>query len=154
MTKFLRLSQNDFHFAKQLLDVFGEAFEDTKRYNSKIIDEKYVQQILQNPLIIVLVAIEENTVIGGLVAYILQKLELNTNEIYLYDLAVMEQHRRKGIATNLIKKLQIIGEAENTKTIFVQADNIDKPAVSLYTKLATEVETEITHFDIETSSQN
>ena len=46
--------------------------------------------------------------VGGLVAYELEKLEQARSEIYLYDLAVDADQRRKGIATALIRRLRAI----------------------------------------------
>jgi aminoglycoside 3-N-acetyltransferase I len=61
---------------------------------------------------------------------------------------VAEDYRRQGIATNLIKELQEWAKQRGAYVIFVQADNVDAPAVALYTKLASSVEKDITHFDI------
>ena len=47
-----------------------------------------------------------NEVIGGLAAYELDKFEQDRREIYIYDLAVSEQYRRRRIATSLIVELK------------------------------------------------
>lgn len=47
---------------------------------------------------------DERKVVGGLVAYELEKFEQDRREIYIYDLAVLESHRRKGVATRLIEE--------------------------------------------------
>jgi aminoglycoside 3-N-acetyltransferase I len=66
--------------------------------------------------------------------------------IYLYDLAVAEPHRRRGIATALIEHLQIIAAERGTWVVYVQADHGDDPAIALYTKLGTRED--VLHFDI------
>ena len=43
-----------------------------------------------------------NEVVGGLAAYVLDKFERRRREIYIYDLAVAAEHRRRGVATALI----------------------------------------------------
>jgi aminoglycoside 3-N-acetyltransferase I len=43
-----------------------------------------------------------------LAAYVLKKFEQERTEIYIYDLAVGEKYRRRGIATGLINKLREI----------------------------------------------
>jgi aminoglycoside 3-N-acetyltransferase I len=52
--------------------------------------------------------LQEGTVVGGLAAYELKKFEQERSEIYIYDLAVREEHRRQGIATALIGELKAI----------------------------------------------
>ena len=51
----------------------------------------------------------------------LEKFERDRREIYIYDLAVAEEHRRKGLATSLLKELQRIAKARNVYVLFVQA---------------------------------
>jgi aminoglycoside 3-N-acetyltransferase I len=85
-------------------------------------------------------------VVGGLAAYELEKFEQERSEIYIYDLAVDAEHRRRGIATALIRQLQNIAAARAAHVIFVQADIDDAPAVELYTKMG--VRENIAHFDI------
>ncbi len=82
----------------------------------------------------------------------MKKFERERSEIYLYDLAVDEKHRRKGVATALIQELRKISAARGAWVIFVQADtNVeDEPAIALYTKLG--VREEVLHFDIAVES--
>ena len=79
-------------------------------------------------------------------AYELRKLEQERSEIYIYDLAVAKQYRRKGIATGLIAKLKTIAIARGAYVIFVQADLTDTPAIELYTKIGSGED--VLHFDI------
>jgi aminoglycoside 3-N-acetyltransferase I len=74
-------------------------------------------------------------VVGGLAAYELDKFEQDRREIYIYDLAVIERHRRRGVATGLIGELRKIASAQNVYVIFVQADTEDGPAIALYESL-------------------
>lgn len=83
---------------------------------------------------------------GCIAAYELKKFEQERSEIYIYDLAVAAAHRREGIATALITKLQKIAAARGVYVIFVQADLSDAPAIALYTKLGTRED--VLHFDI------
>jgi aminoglycoside 3-N-acetyltransferase I len=87
--------------------------------------------------------------LGGLAAYELNKFEQERSEIYIYDLAVSEGHRRQGIATALIQDLKTIAASRDAYGIFVQADLGDDPAIALYTKLGTRED--VLHFDIATN---
>ncbi|MEX2407612.1 MAG: GNAT family N-acetyltransferase, partial [Rhodovibrionaceae bacterium] len=69
------------------------------------------------------------------------------SEIYIYDLAVAEAHRRRGVATALIGKLKEIAAERDAYVIYVQADLGDAPAIALYSKLG--LREDVLHFDIE-----
>ena len=84
--------------------------------------------------------------VGGLAAYVLPKFEQERSEVYIYDLAVAEPHRRQGIATALIRELQAVAATRGAWVIYVQADHGDDPAITLYAGLGTREE--VLHFDI------
>jgi ribosomal protein S18 acetylase RimI-like enzyme len=77
---------------------------------------------------------------------VLDKFESARSEIYIYDLAVAESHRREGLATALIEELRRIAAARGAYVMFVQADLDDAPAIALYTKLGRRED--VLHFDI------
>ena len=131
---------------KELLKVFSVAFEDFETYQAAIPSERYLQSLLENPYIHVLVARHDQEVVGGLVAYELQKFEQERSEIYIYDLAVSTPHRRKGVATGLIKRLKDEGRKRGAHVMYVQADKGDAPAMKLYQSLGRCEE--VYHFDI------
>lgn len=95
---------------------------------------------------------EGDAVIGGIAAYELRKFEQQRSEIYIYDLAVAETHRRQGIATALVSELKKIAAARGAYVMFVQADVDDAPAIALYTKLG--IREDVLHFDITVSDGN
>ena len=82
----------------------------------------------------------------GLIAYELRKFEQARSEFYLYDLAVAEGHRRRGIASALIEALKRLAAERRAHVIFVQADWEDEAPVALYSKLGRRED--IHHFDI------
>ena len=88
----------------------------------------------------------EDNVIGGLAAYELRKFEQKRSEIYIYDLAVAQEWRRRGIATSLIAHLKTIAKERGAYVIYVQADLGDDPAIEFYAKLG--VKEDVLHFDI------
>jgi aminoglycoside 3-N-acetyltransferase I len=63
--------------------------------------------------LIALAALKHSMVVGGLVAYQFQKFEQERSEIYIYDLAVAEAPRRRGIATALIEELKKLAAERN-----------------------------------------
>ena len=83
--------------------------------------------------------------VAGLAAYELQKFERDRREIYIYDLAVANEHRRKRVATGLIEELKRIAKKRRAYVIYVQADRVDAPAIALYEGLGTKED--VHHFD-------
>jgi aminoglycoside 3-N-acetyltransferase I len=126
------LFSSDVALLKNLLQVFGQAFNEVATYQDAVPSDTYLQSLLAKRHFIVLVARYGDKVVGGLAAYELEKFERERREIYIYDLAIAEAHRRKGLATQLITDLQHIAKTRNAYVIFVQADPEDEPAIRLY----------------------
>jgi aminoglycoside 3-N-acetyltransferase I len=129
-----------------LLTTFGDAFEEFDTYSGNRPDSPYLERLLGSDYFIALAALKEGEVVGGIAAYELQKFEQQRSEIYIYDLAVAEGHRREGIATALIEELKKIAAVRGAYVIFVQADPGDSPAIALYTKFGRRED--VLHFDI------
>ena len=142
---FTQLAPADVAPLKELLRVFGEAFEDVETYQGAVPTDAYLHSLLAAPHFIVVVARHGDEVIGGLAAYEMQKFERDRREIYIYDLAVAQQHRRKGVATGLIRELKRIARDRGAYVIFVQADRGDAPAIALYEGLGPRED--VHHFD-------
>ncbi|MBN9488393.1 MAG: AAC(3)-I family aminoglycoside N-acetyltransferase [Alphaproteobacteria bacterium] len=141
------LTRNDIDLFRELLAVMGQAFGEPDTYVNAQPDTDYLRRLLGGEQLIALAAVQDGAVVGGLVAYDLPKFEQARREIYLYDLAVASEHRRKGVATALINELRRIGKARGAYVIFVQADSPDLPAIALYDKLGTREA--VFHFDID-----
>jgi aminoglycoside 3-N-acetyltransferase I len=129
-----------------LSTMFGDAFGEPDTYTRARPGAEYLRRLLGSDSFIAVVALREGEVVGGLAAYELRKFEQERREIYIYDLAVAEAHRRQGIATALIVALKQLAAARGACVIFVQADPDDAPAIALYTKLGTRED--VLHFDI------
>jgi aminoglycoside 3-N-acetyltransferase I len=76
----------------------------------------------------------------------LEKFEQERREIFVYDLAVSEQHRRRGVAKNLILELKKIAKNRGAYLIFIQAERDDAVAIQLYGSFG--VREDACHFDI------
>ena len=132
-----------------VLSLFGQAFDEPDTYTAKQPNDAYLGGLLASPTFIAIAALDATDVVGALAAYVLPKFEQQRSEIYIYDLAVSESHRRRGVATAMIRKLQALAAGLDGWVIFVQADHGDDPAIELYTKLG--VREDVLHFDIEPS---
>ena len=141
-----QLGPADIASMRKLTMMLGEAFGEPDTYGGAPPEPAYLEGLLARDHFIALAAFDGDEVIGGLVAYVLDKFEQQRSEIYIYDLAVAEAYRRRGISTALIGALQRIGTARGAYVIFVQADHGDDPAIALYTGLGTRED--VLHFDI------
>jgi aminoglycoside 3-N-acetyltransferase I len=140
------IGTNDIASMRDILSMFGKAFEDVATYTDRQPHDDYLGQLLASSTFIAVAAFAGSSVVGGIAAYVLPKFEQARSEIYIYDLAVDERFRRRGVATALIAELQKLADARGAYVIFVQADQGDEPAINLYAKLG--VRQDVLHFDI------
>src|SRR6476661_4306138 len=115
------LTPDDLPLMDGLLSTFGAAFNEEATYGSHRPGAAYLRGLLGSDYFIALAALKDGQVVGGIAAYELKKFEQERSEIYIYDLAVVREHRRKGIATALIEKLKKIAVRRKAWVIFVQA---------------------------------
>ncbi len=140
------LGPDDVATVRAMLAMFGREFGDEHTYGSQQPDDRYLERLLDSDTFVAIVAMAGARVVGGLAGYVLPKFEQARSEFYIYDLAVEEAHRRRGVATSLIARLRKLAAARGIYVIFVQADLGDDPAIALYTKLG--VREDVLHFDI------
>ena len=141
-----RLGAGDIDLARRLNAMFGTAFGEPDTYGGDPPSGAWLAELLAKPHVIALVALSDGEVVGGLVAYELDKLERARREVYIYDLAVAQSHRRRGVATALIERCRDIAAGRGAWVVYVQADYEDAPAVALYGKIGRREE--VLHFDI------
>ncbi|MFL6604822.1 MAG: AAC(3)-I family aminoglycoside N-acetyltransferase [Steroidobacteraceae bacterium] len=141
-----RLHSDNVALLRELNQLFAAAFGDPEVYTHAPPDDAYLCALLGKEHVVALVALVAGQVVGGLVAYELEKFERARSELYIYDLAVAEDYRRRGVATALIKRLQAIAASRGVWVIYVQADYGDNAAIGLYEKLG--VREDVMHFDI------
>jgi aminoglycoside 3-N-acetyltransferase I len=145
--RYLQIAPTDLPLLRALNAVFADAFEERDTYLAAPPGDGYLEALLAKPHFIAVVALAGDEVVGGLAAYELEKFERQRSEIYVYDLAVAEAHRRRGVATGLLHELRRLARERGAYVIFVQADHGDDPAIRLYESLGTREE--VLHFDID-----
>jgi aminoglycoside 3-N-acetyltransferase I len=136
---------------RAMLSMFGRAFGDSPTYESRQPNDAYLQSLLARDSFVAIAALAGTEVVGGLAGYVLPKFEQARSEFYIYDLAVAEPYRRRGVATAMIDRLKRYASEKGIAVIFVQADYGDEPAIALYTKFG--LREEVLHFDIEPGNQ-
>lgn len=145
MVDYARLGPSDGERLDELNRFFARVFPDPDILDCSGASVRQRADWLGDERNVALVALHEEAVVGGLVAYRLDKIE-GRREFYIYDLAVDELHRRQGVASKLIEVLGDIARHAGAWAVYVQADPVDGPAVALYTKLGKRED--VYHFDI------
>ena len=140
-----RLGAGDAESMKAANKLFSDVFGD-EGYHGPPPGAGYLRKLLADDRFIALTATIDGEIVGALAAYELVKFEAERSEIYIYDLAVREEFRRRGVATALIEALKPIAREIGAWMIYVQADPPDAPAIALYDKLGEREE--VLHFDI------
>ncbi|HLU03724.1 MAG TPA: GNAT family N-acetyltransferase [Advenella sp.] len=149
--QYRRLLPGEVALLRQLNLLFSRAFDDPASYESKPATDAYLMDFLAKDHVSVFVAVNDGRVLGGLVAYALDKFEMARREYYIYDLAVDAGHRRRGIATALIRHLCEFAADNAGWVVYVQADRGDEAAIALYNKLG--MKEHVLHFDIQVPLQ-
>jgi len=101
--------------------------------NNTEVSINYMEKFLKvNSNIFLLSSIEKES-IGYLLAYKLDRVDRIENMVLLYEINVIDQFRRKGIAKSMIDKLKKICVEINTYKMWVLTDKRNNPAINLYT---------------------
>lgn len=128
-TQILRLQQNDLERFVDLIKLFDKVF-DMESFSWP--QESHLRELLNKDDFEVWVALKSNTVVGGLTTYLFKQYYSEKPIAYIYDLAVAEDHRRKGIGKNLIETVKKCYAMSGFEDIFVQAETVDKNALEFY----------------------
>src|SRR5215210_2243154 len=83
-----RLTPTDVPLLRQLNAMFGETFAQPETYAAASPSDAYLESLLAKEHVVALVALAGEEVLGGLVAYELDKFERARREVYIYELAV------------------------------------------------------------------
>ena len=139
-----RLGPNDSDQARVLISLFDQVFEEPARPR---LSEEALLARLADGRVWVLVAMDQNSVVGGLVGYELPKFETERSELYLYDLAVSVAFQGQGIGRGLINALIDQVKSTDIWAVFVQADLGDEVPNALYLSYGYEQE-KVHHYDL------
>jgi aminoglycoside 3-N-acetyltransferase I len=126
-----KLTRNDRDLGKQLFRLMADVFAE----ESVELGDDYVDNLLARPNFWVIAAFLDGLVVGGLTAHLLPMTRTESAEIFIYDIAVREEHQRKGVGRRLMLALREKADAHGVQDIFVPADDGDTHAVAFYRAL-------------------
>lgn len=142
-----KLGVSDIKYFQQLIILFANVFEEKELSISDLPEEAYLKRMLEKQDFHVLVALGDDRVIGGVTGYELELYSEKKKEMYLYDLAVDEGHRKKGVGRSLITSLKEIAQKRAVSLIFVEAHAEDTGAIEFYRAIGAEMD-DVRHFNI------
>ena len=126
-----RLSAADQHLARRLFlvmaDVFGEGPEP--------LGLPYLENLLSRGDFWALAAFVGDEIVGGITAYSLALTRCEKRELFIYDLAVCVEWRRRGVGRALVSTLRDEAGAEGVEETFVFADDDDIHVLDFYRAL-------------------
>jgi aminoglycoside 3-N-acetyltransferase I len=124
-----RLNESELRSFKSLIDLFNIVFEEDR---SNIGNDANLSGLLGNAQFIVMAALAEQEVIGGLTAYELPLYYADHSEVFVYDLAVKPEYQRMGIGKELIRSLKADCSRKGVREFFVLAHEEDEHAIEFY----------------------
>jgi aminoglycoside 3-N-acetyltransferase I len=89
---------------------------------------------LSNPLNFLIVALDGEEPVGFVLAHQLQRIDTESAKMFLYEIDVAENYRRRGIASALIAQLDRICRDGSFINMFVLTNESNTPATNLYLK--------------------
>lgn len=138
-----KLGPADIALFEELIKLFEEVFE---MKDFAMPDSQHLNNLLADETFAAFVAVEGNKVIGGLTTYTLKQYYSVKPLAYIYDLAVLTQHQRKGIGKALIQYTKTYYREQGYEEVFVQADKVDQYALDFYRQTRPTEEEDVLHF--------
>jgi aminoglycoside 3-N-acetyltransferase I len=126
-----RLSSVDITLARQTFAVMLEAYEE----EPSVLSDAYLERLLTRQDFWVFSASIGDEVIGGLTAHTLPMTRNESEEVFLYDIAVLESFRRLGAGRLLIDSLRQAARDVGITVVFVPVDEVDEEASEFYRTL-------------------
>lgn len=133
MVSIQKLSSANTPEFKQLIKLFNE---DDGIARKEISSEDYLKSFLLNESNHVLIALSNEELAGGLIAYELKMYKSETTEMFLFEIGVKAAFRMAGIGTQLITRLKEICVERKIVQMFVLTSDTNTAANLLYKKTA------------------
>ncbi len=123
-----RLVREDVLLAQQTFKLMAEVFDE----GDGVLSESYVTALLSRTDFWVMSALRDGVPVGGITAHVLTMTRSESQELFIYDLAVHQEQQRRGIGRLLVETLCREAAAAGVPVAFVPADVEDDHAVAFY----------------------
>jgi tRNA (adenine37-N6)-methyltransferase len=99
------------------------------------LSDDYIACLLADLRFHAVVAVESSEPVGCITAHDLPMTRQERSESFVYDLAVRQDHQRRGVGRQLVEALVVDASRRGIDVVFVPADNDDDHALAFYTSL-------------------
>lgn len=123
-----RLGSGNRNEARKLFGLMSSVFQEP----AETLTDQYLDRILDEKRFWAFAAWVDNELAGGLTAHTLPMTRSEAPEVFVYDVAVREEMRRKGVGRFLLKTLREEAGAVGIRVVFVLVENDDIEAVRFY----------------------
>jgi len=124
------LQTNEMDDFSELIRIFTSENNTLKK--NPLPTKSYLETFLRNPRNYILVAIENNKIVGGLTAFEMEMYKNEFSEMFLFEIEVLKNYRQQGVGKSLIQELKNICNQKGIKQIFVVTSRTNYPALKLY----------------------
>ena len=118
----MRLTTDEWEKAQASITLFWE----------KAPSQEIIVKFLSDSQNILLSAELDNSLVGQVIGYILERWDQDEPMLLLYSIDVAESYQRKGIGTALIEAVRKIGRVQGCFESFVFTNESNLPAMQLY----------------------
>ena len=126
-----RLGARDRELARVTFDLMAEVFGEERDRLS----DKYLDELLGRSSVLVFAATEGGRAVGGLTAHLLPMTAYEGAEVFIYDVAVADEYRRRGVGRRLLGAISSEAKRLGASNLFVLADVVDTGALGFYRSL-------------------
>lgn len=103
-------------------------------YKNRETQDKDIEDFLDNSFNYIIVSLDNDRVVGFLIAYQLQRFDMNSDMIYIHEIQVDKDYRLKGHGKGMIESFVDMSRDNQIYKIFLITNKTNKPAVCLYEK--------------------
>ena len=128
MINIKRLGEEHLIIAKRLFSIF----QTDEHTQPTFANDQSLRALLNNPNNIVLIAMEGESILGGLVAYQFKMYKKNSDKLLLYEITVKKEFQGQGFGKKLIKHLLKLSRQQNINEIMVLTSDDNEMANKLY----------------------
>ncbi len=96
------------------------------------VDPAYMRAFLADARHYFIVAYDGEEPVGYVFAYRLARFDGRPPMVFIYEIAVVEQHRRRGIGRALIEETKRLAHENGCRKVFVSTNRSNEAAMALY----------------------
>ncbi|MET3721289.1 MULTISPECIES: GNAT family N-acetyltransferase [unclassified Arthrobacter] len=123
-----RLVRGDLTVARDMFAMMAAVLAE----DAEPLTDDYLLWLLDRDSFWAIAAFAGDDIVGGITAHTLPMTRSPSSEVFIYDLAVRQDHQRQGVGSRLVLELRDAAAAAGFGEVFVPADNEDKHALDFY----------------------